>query len=344
MDNFLIEILGEDGSAALKKATTRMPILDSVVVPRAIVSWVSVVGGLGYDGNLPGHTGSYFSLIKNEKDGFDGALTIDSQLYTFENADLLHVAASVGVALGIESEPIDEQLKTKDLSKLGKSIDLLVKSQIVKQAKSQKIAPGFSLDKDGIAKYAKLNVGNKGYAEQQYPASVNLRVTWHDGMTHEDSVRGLNAGHALARAASNWPDAHRIEVLNPDYIIKKANSESHLGPGPAAPPVGSFEPKMPLSPQKQTGKATSVSQKMNLATGQGREEKGKLRVTKSESERDCAECGGKQFCGDKFTGCLCLGELSKNIATEIDGEEFVLHFKSNLDSDAIETLVEILKE
>ena len=71
------------------------------------------------------------------------------------------------------------------------------------------------LGPEEIARYAKLDVGSKSYSEQRFKTSIDVRVTLPDGITHEDSVKGLNEGHALARAASNWPDATKIEVLGP---------------------------------------------------------------------------------------------------------------------------------
>lgn len=139
-DTFLTDILGMDGSRALEKAVERAPMLKAVIVPRAVVAWLSTMGKLGFDGELPGTPDSYFSLIKQEDEKYAGALTINDQLYTFEDADILHVAASVGVALGIELEPITEQMKKKDLTQLGKSIDLLVKSEIIKKLKALKKA------------------------------------------------------------------------------------------------------------------------------------------------------------------------------------------------------------
>lgn len=131
---FLQEILGKDGAGALNRAVERIPELKSVLLPRVIVSWLSTMGKVGYDGEIPG-SNSYVSLIKSEDNGFTGALTIDNQLYSFENQDMLHVAASLGVALGLDFEPVNENIKIKELNNLGKSIDLLVKTQVVKKIK-----------------------------------------------------------------------------------------------------------------------------------------------------------------------------------------------------------------
>ena len=52
----------------------------------------------------------------------------------------------------------------------------------------------------------------KAYEEQNYPVSVPVRVTWADGMTHEDEIKGLNIGHALHLAHLNWPDALTVSA------------------------------------------------------------------------------------------------------------------------------------
>lgn len=149
---FLQNILGEEASQALDRAVARIPELSSVIVPRAIISWLNLMGRFGYEGEIPGQDNSYFSIVKTENDTFTGALTIDKRLYSFENADLLHVAASFGVALGIESQPIDEELKKRDLTDLGKNIDLLVKSNLVYNFKKS--------SQSNITKYGDFRVDN----------------------------------------------------------------------------------------------------------------------------------------------------------------------------------------
>ncbi len=110
---------------------------------------------MGLPGELPGVPNSYIALAKSENDQFVGALTIKDKLYEFQDADMLHVAASVGVALDIDVEPINEQLKTHDLSELGKSIDLLVKYQIIKQAKASRPKIPVNDDKSSYLKLSK---------------------------------------------------------------------------------------------------------------------------------------------------------------------------------------------
>jgi hypothetical protein len=46
-----------------------------------------------------------------------------------------------------------------------------------------------------------------GYHDERYGVAVRVRVTWRDGASHVDEVKGLNVGHALYRARLNWPEA-----------------------------------------------------------------------------------------------------------------------------------------
>ena len=75
-----------------------------------------------------------------------------------------------------------------------------------------------------IAKYAKLikediRGTGRGFATEKYPASAKVKVTFRDGVEHIDEVKGLNEGHAMARAASNWPDAVKIDLLPSHTVI-----------------------------------------------------------------------------------------------------------------------------
>lgn len=68
----------------------------------------------------------------------------------------------------------------------------------------------------------------KGFDDEHYQTSIKVRVEWADALLPdptgptgvkrgmdfvEDEIKGLNAGHALRRAAENWPDATRIQII-----------------------------------------------------------------------------------------------------------------------------------
>ncbi len=263
---FLRQIIGNEGTDALNKAIDTVPAIGSVVLPRAIVSWLSILSKVGFEGSIPGVKESYFSLVKSENQTLTGALTINSQLYTFEQADLLHVAASLGVALGIDLEPVNENLKNRDLTKLGKSIDLLVKSEFIKQAKA----------------------------------------------------------------------------------VKKSVDDTNIQAAPSNPKDKPLEQTKPLLPVKQPAfniksSANGPQQKDNVALGQGQKFDKKVKITKAESHKKCNECGTALFKAEKFTGCLCLTELSKGVKTEPTPDGFMLTFK-HLDEDELISLIQIIKD
>ncbi len=52
----------------------------------------------------------------------------------------------------------------------------------------------------------------KGYAEQAYKTNIKVKVKFKDGKTITDNIKGMNEGHALARAKSNWPGSAVIKI------------------------------------------------------------------------------------------------------------------------------------
>jgi hypothetical protein len=61
------------------------------------------------------------------------------------------------------------------------------------------------------------------YSESRFSYDLPVRVTFKGNDVVEDAVKGLNKGHALARAWQNWPDATKIEpVLPTDSFLRGA--------------------------------------------------------------------------------------------------------------------------
>lgn len=135
---FLKSVLGDDGAEALRKANQRVPTLGAALAPRTIISWLTTAIRINYEGEIPGLDNSYIALQKSAG-GFTGAMTLGDELFKFEGSDLIDVAAAVGVALGLDGLRIDPMLKTTDLSKLGKSIDMLVKARIIAETAAKEI-------------------------------------------------------------------------------------------------------------------------------------------------------------------------------------------------------------
>jgi len=131
IDHFLQSALGTEAFRALHKATDRSCALQSVVGTRAIFGWLSLCSRYGFDGALPGLSGSYFYLRKNHDSTFTGQINLHKTHYEFDAVTLPHVAAGLSVALGVDQAP-DSDLKDSALAALGQNLDLLLKAQVIK--------------------------------------------------------------------------------------------------------------------------------------------------------------------------------------------------------------------
>lgn len=127
---FLKAVLGEDGATALQKAALRSETLESLLIPRTVLAWLGLATRSEYRGQIPGVANTYISFKKNE-DGFDGEISVADEIYSFNKASLYHLAASVAVSMGADKEKASPDLRDIDLTRLGKSIDLLIKARAV---------------------------------------------------------------------------------------------------------------------------------------------------------------------------------------------------------------------
>lgn len=135
---FLQAVVGGDGAKALAKAASS-PDLEWAIFPRVVMSWLEVVGHAGdYDADLPGAPDTKLKLEKAEDGAYRGSINIGDQLYAFDDASLYHVAGSVAVALGTDHDRAPQLLRSSALAKLGKNIDLLVKSRALRKAQEQR--------------------------------------------------------------------------------------------------------------------------------------------------------------------------------------------------------------
>ncbi len=141
---FIAAVLGKDGAAALAKAEERSREIGTALLPRTIVSWLTLWSPYGYDGALPGLDGTRAGIMKSEA-GYTGSVSIGERSYAFENADVYHVAGSIEALMGETPQEIDPNLKDLDLEKLGRSIDLLAKSALANKLAGEldKAADGY---------------------------------------------------------------------------------------------------------------------------------------------------------------------------------------------------------
>jgi hypothetical protein len=128
---FLKAVLGENGAVALQKATNRSELLEKAILPRTILAWLSVISRGAFDGALPGTEESL--NFKKSENTFTGQISIQKDVFTFDNASLFDLGAAVAVSLGVDLQPNLKALKSTDLINLGKSIDTLVKAHLAEE-------------------------------------------------------------------------------------------------------------------------------------------------------------------------------------------------------------------
>jgi hypothetical protein len=129
---FLTAVIGVDGARALAKATSASADLEWAIFPRVVMSWLEVQGHApSFNEGLPGVDEVRLNFRKSE-DAFTGSINIGPDVYAFRDATLYHVAGSVAVALGASPDHAPE-LRSPALAKLGKSVDLLVRSRTLRK-------------------------------------------------------------------------------------------------------------------------------------------------------------------------------------------------------------------
>ena len=92
------------------------------------------------------------------------------------------------------------------------------KQEKATQRKKPKVDSGLAIKKSSRSGKGKrsrkvpISETGKGYAEQAYKTSIKVKVKFKDGKTITDNIKGMNEGHALARAKSNWPGSAVIKI------------------------------------------------------------------------------------------------------------------------------------
>ncbi len=303
ISQFLVEILGPDGASALEKATARSQELGNALLPRSILAWINT-SPEQFQGELPG-TALPAGFIKSEA-GYSGYVGVGSDIYRFANASLFHVTASVAVALGAQGEGI-AAARGIHLEQLGKSIDLLAKSQRLHKELAKKSPPG------------KFNDLPEKLKDEGYPADKAFAIAWAQKNKEKKS-----------------------EDLEKEELEKNKDAVNNPGaPGPSHAPQ---KPAMPEPPQKVAPPLPAPKMKPNRpkiprpakpATG------ATLKLTRSEARKDCELCGIPQFTGEEFTACYCLRVLAKSAKVVSFGDEVVLELDpEDWDLEARTTLLQ----
>jgi endogenous inhibitor of DNA gyrase (YacG/DUF329 family) len=129
--DFIKSVLGDQAAEVLFQAVQKSESLAPVLVPRTILAWLNTVSS--YEGPIPGTNNTYVKLVKSELGGFSGSVTIGEDLYPMEAASVFEAVAAVATALEVKIQP-EAKIRNLELEKLGKSIDLMAKTQLLKTA------------------------------------------------------------------------------------------------------------------------------------------------------------------------------------------------------------------
>jgi hypothetical protein len=131
IEKFMTQVLGEEAAQALQRGCSKSEELQSLMGPRVILAWINEHPE--FNGNIPGVPESLLSFKKSE--GYlEGSIELGQYAYTFAQADDTHLAATLTVILG-GAQPKPERIRTPELADLGKSVDKLVKSRILRLIK-----------------------------------------------------------------------------------------------------------------------------------------------------------------------------------------------------------------
>lgn len=221
--SFMKSILGDDGHTAFEKMSKRAPALATLLAPRTVLSWLATASRINYEGEVPGVHNSYIALSKSEG-GFSGAIVVGSSRHVFEATDILHVAATLSYALGIQDIELDPTLRSTDISKLGKSIDLLVKAKTLTHVAGEEMAK-FALAPTKMTQHGAFHIVHT--PGQQYPYSIHSTAT---GEPVQTGIATLQHAQVIAKWHANKPVA-KTEL-----------------PGLAAPNRAPEEPEGPQAP------------------------------------------------------------------------------------------------
>lgn len=223
---FLDAALGSEGAKALKKAVEREPALGDVLVPRAIISWLSFTADHEYEGQIPGIDNSYVQFQKSEG-GFSGSIGLESGVYSFNNASLYHLAASVAMALGVEPQPIEADVRDTVLVKLGQSIDTLAKAQVL----MQELKSPSALKPQRMTSHGGYHVEHSGAGATPYSV-IHSRTSSpvQQGITSLRDAQGIADWHQNRYHGYFSPGLGKA-VLDPNAGYKISHEHHDLGDG-----------------------------------------------------------------------------------------------------------------
>lgn len=325
---FLREVLGADGAEALLKAVRRSPQLDAVLVPRAILSWTMSAASWGYQGHIPGVAGSAVTFKKSETPGlFSGSLNAYGMTVSFSDSTLYRLAAHVSEVLQAAPSPTDKRLRNLDIARLGKSIDVLVKAQLLADNVKPRV-----MSQHGDIEVMHNGVGTKPYLLRRMS---DQRVLIDQLPTLADAQKLADEQGGVKNPAMAPPAAPMDKVELPGQTAKPRKPEAPQEPAaPAKQPVQQ-RPEMPSADAKGPGVKAPPRTPEKIPS---------LKIGKSEAHSHrCGICQEPQFSAGRFTGCMCFRALAHDVLVKTEGPRYELTFGTSWDQDARSALFEVLR-
>lgn len=314
---FLREVLGHEGADALFKAVKRNPQLAEILVPRTILSWTISAANWGYEGVLPGIENSKVSFRKSETTPglYDGTFSANGMSVAFSDTTLFRLAAHVAIALQAEPGPVDKRLRDLDIARLGKSIDVLAKAQLIADHVKPRV-----LSQHGDVEVMHNGVGTKPYLLRR---QSDQRVILDQIATLEDAQR-------IAQEQS----VAKIEL--PGTTAKPREALAPIAPEEPRKQPKQQRPELPSADAKGPGVKAPPRTKDKIPP---------LKIGKSEGHSHrCQLCQQPQFgAPGRFVGCLCFSALAQDVLVKSEPNHYELTFGSSWDEDARSALLEALR-
>jgi hypothetical protein len=122
--------------------------------------------------------------------------------------------------------------------------------------------------------------------------------------------------------------------------------EKQEGEGTNPPPPPSSPRSTPSTP---TAKVPDYAKSENWEEIEGqlstKPQRDSWTLSKGEMQSRCPDCGGLEFIGEKFAGCICMGDMRNSKLRVVKNEkgDYELKFGKGWDKENIELLLEILR-
>ena len=370
--NFLDGCLGAGSCELLSKAIHREGFtvnfdqveqyLAMLAVPHTILAWVnSVCRQLADGGNkefdIPGHA-SKLLLNKIANDIYSGQIVEDGKvLHRFSNLTIPQLAGNIMTALEMYE---DLDAKVSGHKAVMDAIAPLIEKLV---AAHQAPAPvQITINTAPAAQPAPVVVPSlvqtppvmkeepkDEVKKVSIPASIAEEVSEGENEVRRNPTG--QKGSSLGSVASSGPGTMSPKMWEPgqrptddrrrahlEHVARQKAAKKEETSESSSSPISKSCPTQHTYMQDDAKLSETARKIVQRAIS--------TKMTKAEMALHCPDCGGKEFDGDKFVGCVCLGDLATEGNLKVQKSEdgnYRIVFGRGWDRDNIEMLLEILK-